>query len=99
MEMTSEETQGMRQQQKFRPCSRISRRGDVYWHFIDAVTPPPREWLLLVGNVVYPGGEAVNEFGDTFVFTGSSDAACVFSLFDANQSQASGSRVLPQSAF
>jgi hypothetical protein len=52
--------------------------------------------IMFFGEVVDPldllTGEAVNEFGDTFVFTGPSDAACVFSLFDASQSQASGSR-------
>jgi len=37
-------------------------------------------------------GEAVNEFGDTFVFTGPSDAACVPGLFsgDALQSTVQG---------
>lgn len=52
--------------------------------------------IMFFGEVVDPldllTGEAVNEFGDSFVFTGPSDPSCVFSVFDSGQSQTSGSK-------
>jgi hypothetical protein len=52
--------------------------------------------IMFFGEAVDPldvlTGEAVNEFGDTFVFTGPSDAACVPGLFSGDVLQSTVQR-------